>query len=912
MNNFNFWLGDIDNFNVMRSLAREQPNFSVFSLNAQRICHRRKFARFSSYIESFNVKPLVLGITETWFLSSETGELEYDRRPIRFYDLEDYKSTFSSRDVHSAGIALYVHNDATFELIDKGNGVVSFIHGRISIMNDSSGDELYITLVYMPRVADYQSLLGLLETLFTRIPKGKRHIVMGDFNVDVSVSGTISLAYLDLLTSYGYTVTNDKVTRPSSNSIIDHVVINFDGVVNNTVANNLSDHSGVFSSFNSALPTGNTQTQHSQRKDVNINRLRESLRFAYSDLSVFDNLGAEDSLTQFVQILNHCIENNSRTMRVCKIKVNSKAWIDEGIVRLSGQKRRLLRRLGLGQHDSVLMTRVKELTQEIAIKKRSAKSRYIRDQFVRGASGSRACWEALNNVLGRDVNHVTPERLLVDGGRLVTGAQSVAEELNRAFVGCDVSPPQVSQSFVQSGARWNQNSMVLLGVLDVEVESLLRALDVRKSTGYDGISTYVLKNCASEISSALALCINRALEDGIYPDFLKVARVTPIFKGGSKELTTNYRPISVLSALNKIYESVLASKLKSFFKSHNLIYDHQYGFREKSGTSTAALEAMDFVLSNLDKKDYGVVSALFIDLRKAFDSVNHDILLKKLYKYGVRGTTHSIVSSYLGNRSQFVSVSGESSAKRVVKRGVPQGSVLGPLLFLVFLNDVAQLPLFGKIFLYADDACLMYPGVDDLANCVKMNEDLEMLSQYLSRNELQLNVAKTKYMHLRSSRKRLQGCGNVHYCGESVQEVQEFCYLGLWLDANLTWRRHVQYLCTKLARLVGVFFRVWVEIPLYALKRLYYALAHSRLMYMVTIWANASLECLNRLQTLQNRLLKIMYRLPILTPTLSLYERSGTLPIKGMQIYSTCKFIRESISNSTYHTLTFTGRPGTQ
>lgn len=910
MNNKNFQLRDIDNFNVLQSIARGQHDFSVFNLNVQRICDRKKFQNFSSYIDLFANKPLLMGITETWFLRGETGEVEDIRLPIRLYGLEGYKSTFSSRAVHTGGIALYVRDDIAFETISKSNGDVSFIHGAATLTNNGVEERVYVTHVYMPRVSDYENLLRILEVLFISVPRGMRHILMGDFNIDVTKSHKESLAYLDLLTSYGYSVTNEKITRPRTNSIIDHFVTNFSGVTNYTIANDLSDHNGILSTVDLTFSSRENQTTTNQKSFVNLRQLQDSLRSSFADLSIFNGIGADDALSRLIQILNKAVESSSRVSNPCKYKSGSKAWIDPEIIRLSKQKRQLLRRLKDRPYDTQLKMRLKELNHDIAYKKRLAKSKYIREQFVRGVSDSKTCWKALNRVLGRSVNNVVPDRLVINGTRVVSGAQSVAEELNRAFVGCDLSVPQISQSFAQTDPPWCNASMMLIDVYDVEVESLLNKLNVHKSTGYDGISTYVLKNCAGVLAKPLALCINKVLEEGTYPDFLKIARVTPIFKGGSKELASNYRPISVLTALNKVYESVLAERLKSFFKSQKLVYDHQYGFREKSGTATAAIEVMDFVLGNLDKRGYSVVSALFIDLRKAFDSVNHEILLRKLYVYGVRGPALGILRSYLTGRRQFVSVSGEASSWRNVSKGVPQGSVLGPLLFLMFLNDIAQLPLFGKIFLYADDACLMYPGTDDSSNCTKMNEDLELLSQYFSRNDLQLNVSKTKYMHLCSSRKLLSGLSRVTYRGELVEEVQEFCYLGLWLDSNLTWKRHVHYLCSKLSQLVGIFYRVRDEIPLYALKRLYYALAHSRLTYMITVWANTTGENLERIQVLQNRLLKLIFRLPVLTETMRVYKESEMLPVKGIHVYATCRFMRQSLTNATYHTLPFSVRPG--
>ena len=238
--------------------------------------------------------------------------------------------------------------------------------------------------------------------------------------------------------------------------------------------------------------------------------------------------------------------------------------------------------------------------------------------------------------------------------------------------------------------------------------------------------------------------------------------------------------------------------------------------------------------------------------------------------------------------------------------------MIGPILFLIFVNDMSDLPLYGRLFLYADDAFLAYDGVDDVENVRRMNEDLKMLHDYFTRNRLALNVSKTKYMHFHDSRKRLTRGLSVSLFGDTVEQVHEFCYLGVYLDSHLTWKRHVNHLCDKMSRLIGVIYRVRDEIPFYALRRLYFGLAHGHLMNMVSVWSNAPIAYLKRLQTLQNRILKIIYRKPILTPTVTLFSEhvEDILPIKGMQVLATCKFVKQSIQGSIHCNLLFPRQPG--
>jgi hypothetical protein len=272
----------------------------------------------------------------------------------------------------------------------------------------------------------------------------------------------------------------------------------------------------------------------------------------------------------------------------------------------------------------------------------------------------------------------------------------------------------------------------------VEIFNLIVDLESKKGGGPYLLDSCVLKLHINIFSEILSTIFNKVFETGIYPNCLKLSKVIPVFKSGDKTKLTNYRPISTLSVIDKLLEKLLVLRVNSFLDTHNLLYNFQYGFRKYSGTDVALVETADMINGSIDDGLY--VCALFLDLRKAFDTVDHGLLLDKLNYYGFRGKSHDIVKSYLSNRKQFVSVNGATSMCSLVKCGVPQGSVLGPMLFLLFINDMGNLPLKGKLRLFADDSALFYEVRDPLDGLQFMSHDLDILLDFFNENVLWYSV----------------------------------------------------------------------------------------------------------------------------------------------------------------------------
>ena len=326
----------------------------------------------------------------------------------------------------------------------------------------------------------------------------------------------------------------------------------------------------------------------------------------------------------------------------------------------------------------------------------------------------------------------------------------------------------------------------------MEVNDIINILRPSKSVGTNSIPIQLLKIIGSSISPILALLVNQSFQSGIFLDKLKIAKVISLFKKDNAELPSNYRLISLLPIFSKIFEKLMYKRLYRFLEIHKALYSLQFGFQEIHSIDYALVSLTEAVRYTLDNKRFGC--GIFIDLQKAFDTVNHKMLLLKLEHYGIRGCVLEWFRSFLSERKQYVSVNGSNSNLLSITCGAPQGSVLGPLLFLIYINDLPNVSKKLTFYLFADDTNIYCESknVSDLMRTV--NKELRSVKKWLDANKLSLNIDKTNYIIFHSPSVRIPSDAVIKIGKKHIKRVKFVKFLGLLLDEHLSWKYHLSEL----------------------------------------------------------------------------------------------------------------------
>ena len=532
---------------------------------------------------------------------------------------------------------------------------------------------------------------------------------------------------------------------------------------------------------------------------------------------------------------------------------------------------------------------------------RFAEKEYYSKLLDQHRNNVKKTWQVLNEIIQKRNGCATvqEEFSLADGSK-TTNRKQVSELFNNFFV--NVGPSLASKigtetTNVQIGdylGASNVNSMVLTEVNEVELLNIVSDFTPKTSTDLNSFDMQSIKAVFPSITKPFAYICNLSLTQGVFPDQMKVAKVVPLFKSGRRDIVSNYRPVSILPQFSKILEKVFHRRLESFIERSHILNDCQYGFRKNSSTSLALIDFVENITDAIDRHEYTV--GVFIDLKKAFDTVDHTILLQKLNHIGIRGVAYDWLANYLTNRKQYVLYNGTESSVKQIVCGVPQGAILAPLLFLLYINDLANVSNMVKLVLFADDTNLYMSGGNIEQLMMSLNRELVKLESWFKVNKLSLNVAKTNFMVFTNRSVSIPVV--IKLCGLTIDRVNVTKFLGVLIDQSLNWKVHIEDLCLKLRKSTSIIFKASLVINSDACRTLYCTLFLPYITYCAEVWGNAYTTTLSRVIISQKRVIRVICKVPRGTSTTLLFKEQRLLKFDDIVRCKLCTMFYNVITSN--------------
>lgn len=835
---------DIGSFN---QLTGKPHVFSLFHANSRSL--NKNFNSIIDFLSLLNHEFSIIGFSETW-LSDQISPL---------LQIDQYTFIESHRDSkRGGGVGLFISNNYTFVKrtdISFFNEAIESIFIEIA-MNKNN---IIVGVVYRPPQGLTSTFNEYINIILNLISSENKHgYIMGDFNIDLLKNGTSD--FINTVFSNNFFPTISKPTRVSGTvaSLIDNIFTNnITDITPGILLTNISDHFPVFiqtSVEQSKSDSGYYARNYSDKNTTYFNNLIHNTDWNFI-CSIEDvNVAYYNFITVFQNIYDECfpyiyISNSKRRKK-------RHPWITTGILQSIKRKNKLYRKMlknpNMDNSDKFRTYRNK-LTHIIRI----SKTRYYSDKFNSCSGNSKRTWAIINDVLhNRKSKSSIPDTMKVGNGK-TNDPKQITNAFNDFFI--NVGPTLASDIHSDTNPNHylrnsNPSTLYMSPANESEVFKVaLACLKPDKSAGFDGIKPSILRKVLHYVVHPLTHIINLSLATGTVPDHIKIAKVIPVYKEGDHDVIGNYRPVSVLTGFSKIFERIVHNRIYNFISKHDIMFKSQYGYRPGHSTELALTEALEVLYDAIDNKRISV--GVFLDLSKAFDTIDHRILFMKLSHYGIRGTGLDWIRSYLSNRKQFTNCLHTDSDCMNVVCGVPQGSILGPLLFIIYVNDICHVSDNCTIISFADDTNIFFSGLDPVEMRARVCHVLDEFHAWFSANKLSLNVGKTKYVVFNEGRNR-NILSDIQMHGSSLKKVCFTTFLGVTIDSGLTWRHHINTISTNISRGVGILSKLKHYLPKHILRSLYFTLIYPHLTYCITVWSGTAAYNIKKLFVLQKRAIR--------------------------------------------------------
>ena len=596
---------------------------------------------------------------------------------------------------------------------------------------------------------------------------------------------------------------------------------------------------------------------------------------------IFNISDAQSAFTELQGVIDHLIEKCFPEQTVTMNYKNRHPWLTPKL-KASIKKRNSMSNACKQNPDNMdLHNEYKSYRNRVTSKIRNAQLQYHSNEFDIVKNDVSKSWNVLRMIIGLGTTKRNSKTSFIINDDIVSDSDNIANAFNNYFVsiGAELSDSISSNVNPMSYVSYVENSMFMPDLKECEVRDVILQLK-NTSAGWDNLPTSIGKKCVDGYLAPLTYILNMCIRQGVFPRELKLARVIPIYKSSSKQSISNYRPISILTFISKVFEKILYNHISQYMDRNDTICSNQFGFRKNHSTQQAIITLINKITSDVDSGDIAV--NIFIDLKKAFDTVSHSILLKKLYAYGIRGNMLELCKSYLTDRSQFVMYNGAKSDLKSVKCGVPQGSVLGPLFFIAYMNDIFNASHLLYNILYADDTCIYLSGKDLHSLICTMNTEVNRIVVWLKSNKLTLNTSKTFYMVFHRGRRKLHGNFDLCIDNVKIKETLTMKYLGVIIDSKLNWISHITYVKNKVAKGIGIIRRARQCVSKKTLTNLYHTFIFPYLIYCVEVWGSACKTNLTPIMLLQKKVVRILSFSVRLEHTEPLFIRLDILPFNKL------------------------------
>ncbi len=871
----------------------------IFHLNIRSLPD--KFDKLKFLLISTKFDPDVILLCET-FLNNKNETL---------YQLNGYQFISKPR-VNKAcgGVAMYVKNELNFKIRNDLSPHVEGTFEAILIETINEDKKYIIGEIYRPPNTNEQLAINYYEETLNNIQQTNLEAVIGtDQNfcyLKINQNKKIQ-ALLNTFFNNNFIPTIIMPTRITHNTatLIDNLYLKtkpHSNIKSGIIISDISDHLPIF------LCVGNQNrcTKHPktiitrQMSDGKLNQIKNELsRLNWDELN---DMNTNEAHNHFIDKVKEITDNIAPEKEIVISRKHSikEKWMTKGLLQSALNKEYLYKKVMHKPHNNPQYLNYIKYRNLFYKLKRITKSKFYADQIEENKNDMKNTWKIMKSAMHKLNDKSNVPQLIKLNNEVLSNDKDISTAFCNFFTNVG---PAYANKIPKSNKKPEQymkirakNSLFLQPTDPEEIDNIISNLKPKTSSGHDNINAKFLKYLKNELKVPISLLANKSLTDGIYPETYKLAEVVPIHKNKSKEDINNYRPISLLPTVSKILEKLLHKRVYKFLIKNKILYNSQYGFRPNHSTDNAITELITDLTNNFEEKTNSL--SIFLDLSKAFDTIDHKILLRKLTSYGIRGTCYKWFESYLTNRTQYVRINKTKSITKDVTCGVPQGSVLGPLLFIIYTNDLPNSLTHTHAILFADDTTI-YTKSNNLKTLFdNVNSDLQNLYDWFNANKLSLNISKTHYMLFTNydiPDLTLQNF-EIKIGSQPIERKKHVKFLGVQIDENLNWHEHIINTMNKVAKTSYSIRMVKNILPKQNLKTLYLTLIQPHLNYGISFWGGTHESHINKLVTQQKKIIRMITNSKYNDHTDPLFEGLKLLKLKEIHklnaaklMYKVCK-----------------------